>query len=106
MQRSLEIVKHLILRLNSLQLIFFFTVSRDFPLKASHFSHLYPNTLFLNLFLNFLINFLNYLQTNQEQLKNSHLGFSLFFPRLYADKLSRSHLYIEISHNQQLASYH
>ena len=39
-----------------------------------------------------------YLQTNPKHLKNSCLGFFLFLSRLYADKLNRSYLHIEINH--------
>ena len=46
-----------------------------------------------------------HLQTNPKHLNNSCLGFSLFLSCLYADKLNRSYLHIEISHNLQLASY-
>ena len=46
-----------------------------------------------------------HLQTNPKHLNNSCLGFSLFLSCLYADKLNRSYLHIEISHNLQLALY-
>ena len=44
-----------------------------------------------------------YLQTNYN-LKSSYFDFSLFLSRLCADKLNKSHLHTEISHNLQLAN--
>ena len=38
--------------------------------------------------------------------KNSYLDSAQFYWHLYFDKLNKSHLHIEISHNPQPASYH